>query len=98
MPFRYNHKLGRMIHEGPSSVETTIYQTDTLGKFVRVAPPQGDEANPNFVITCNYGDWSGFRTLSECQAQFRELESNLQNKFRVDPENQRKYWFRVVQR
>jgi hypothetical protein len=28
----------------------------------------------NFVITCIYGDWSGFRTLVECEKQFSELE------------------------
>lgn len=26
-------------------------------------------ARPNFVIVCDYGDWSGFRTLAECLAQ-----------------------------
>ncbi len=30
----------------------------------------------NFVIVCEYGDWSGFRTLGECQQQFDELEKN----------------------
>lgn len=27
----------------------------------------------NFVIVCEHGDWSGFRTLAECQAQYGEL-------------------------
>jgi len=27
----------------------------------------------NFLIVCNYGDWSGFRTLAECEAQFDEF-------------------------
>ncbi len=31
--------------------------------------------NANFVIVCHYGDWSGFRTLAECEAQYPELES-----------------------
>jgi hypothetical protein len=30
----------------------------------------------NFVILCGHGDWSGFRTLGECERQFRELEDN----------------------
>jgi len=29
----------------------------------------------NFVICCVHGDWSGFRTLAECQRQFPELEA-----------------------
>ena len=28
----------------------------------------------NFVITCILGDWSGFRTLAECEKQFSQLE------------------------
>lgn len=28
----------------------------------------------NFVICCDYGDWSGFRTLAECAAQYADLE------------------------
>ena len=46
------------------------------GKFSRttekVSPEQA--ARANFVIICGYGDWSGFRTLAECEAQFAELE------------------------
>ncbi len=30
---------------------------------------------PNFVIVCEHGDWSGFRTLYECQSQFGDLEN-----------------------
>lgn len=29
----------------------------------------------NFVICCEYGDWSGFRTLEDCRKQYSELES-----------------------
>ena len=43
------------------------------GKMVKVGQPQRPE-NANFVITCAYGDWSGFRTLAECERQFPELE------------------------
>lgn len=28
----------------------------------------------NFVICCDYGDWSGFRTLADCEKQYPELE------------------------
>lgn len=30
-----------------------------------------------FLIICQYGDWSGFRTLAECQKQFPELERTM---------------------
>ncbi len=30
----------------------------------------------NFVIVCEHGDWSGFRTLQGCINQFDELEAS----------------------
>lgn len=45
------------------------------GKMVRVLDPLGDPNSPNFLIVCAYGDWSGFRTLAECELQFPDLES-----------------------
>ena len=30
---------------------------------------------PNFVICCPSGEWSGYRTLAECQAQYPTLEN-----------------------
>lgn len=45
-------------------------------------PMRPDRAN--FVICCNYGDWSGFRTLSECTAQYAELERYATNTNRPD--------------
>ena len=42
----------------------------------------------NFVIICDYGDWSGFRTLIECEKQFSDLEQ------RGKPN----YFFEVVER
>jgi hypothetical protein len=42
----------------------------------------------NFVITCAYGDWSGFRTLAECEKQFPELEARGKENF----------YFNVVER
>lgn len=44
------------------------------GQFIKVQEPD----NPNgchFVIVCEYGDWSGIRTLDECTKQFNELVS-----------------------
>lgn len=45
----------------------------------------------NFVIRCGYGDWSGFRTLAECEKQFAELKDYF-----VKSGGQRTYW--VVER
>ncbi len=36
--------------------------------------PRLPERN-NYVIVCERGDWSGFRTLADCQAQYAELEA-----------------------
>ena len=58
------------------------------GRMVRVGEPQGDPTHYNFVIVCHYGDWSGFRTLAACEAQFAELESK----------GQRDGYYRVVER
>lgn len=44
------------------------------GKMTKVAEPLYTD-RINFVICCFHGDWSGFRTLAECQKQFPELES-----------------------
>jgi len=53
-------------------MDKTIY-TMHNGKMTLVNDPQLPQ-NANFVIVCTYGDWSGFRTLQECQNQFPELE------------------------
>ena len=45
------------------------------GKMTAVSEP-GPTMRSNFVICCNYGDWSGFRTLPECESQYRELEQS----------------------
>lgn len=58
------------------------------GKFHRSANDIITSSNHNnFVITCIYGDWSGFRTLAECKKQFSELEHTRPN-----------YYFEVVER
>jgi len=36
----------------------------------------------NFLIVCGYGDWSGFRTLAECERQMPEL-TNRGNGFAI---------------
>lgn len=44
-------------------------------KMTRVLKPV-NPSKRNFVIVCEYGDWSGFRTLAECESQYKELEKS----------------------
>ncbi len=54
-------------------MDRTVYM-QFKGKMTKVAEPRLPN-NANFVITYNGRDWSGFRTLAECEKQFPELES-----------------------
>lgn len=56
----------------------TIIYIGFKGKMTKVAEPQLPE-NANFVIQWNDSDWSGFRTLAECERQFPELEARPNN-------------------
>ena len=47
------------------------------GKMVKIGKPHGRVENSNYLITCNYGDWSCFMTLAECEARIPELEKNM---------------------
>lgn len=53
--------------------DVTIYELRD-GKFKQVSQPARPDRN-NFVIVCDYGDWSGFRTLAECEKQFPDIEA-----------------------
>ena len=44
------------------------------GKMVKVSEPSMPE-RANFVIVCQWGDWSGFRPLAKCEEQFADLEA-----------------------
>jgi hypothetical protein len=46
------------------------------GKMFKIGKPRLPK-NFNFLITCKYGDWSGFRTLEECEKQIPELEQMM---------------------
>jgi len=48
--------------------------TQFHGKMTKVNEPSLPQ-NANFVITWRGKDWSGFRTLEECEKQFPELEA-----------------------
>lgn len=52
----------------------TVYE-QFRGKMVKVAEPQGNPNNRNFVIQWKGLDWSGFRSLADCEIQFNELEN-----------------------
>lgn len=43
------------------------------GEMKKVGEPRISADRRNFVITWKGMDWSGFRTLAECEAQFDEL-------------------------
>jgi len=49
-------------------------------KMAKIEEPKDPEAR-NFVIVCEYGDWSGYRTLDKCIEQFPELESKNRGNF-----------------
>lgn len=53
--------------------DKTIYELDN-GKMLKIGATDRPDRN-NFLIVCDYGDWSGFRTLAECEKQIPELES-----------------------
>lgn len=60
---------------------SAIIYTLWNGRMMKIAEPNRPDRS-NFVIICEYGDWSGFRTLDECKRQFPELESqNRPNMF-----------------
>ena len=53
--------------------DSTIYELRN-GKMLKIGTTDRPDRN-NFLIVCNYGDWSGYRTLAECEKQIPELES-----------------------
>ncbi len=54
--------------------EIRVIYSNLQAEFKFVCAPKRPE-RANFVIMSHYGqhDWSGFRTLAECEAQFSEL-------------------------
>ena len=44
------------------------------GKSIRMQDPARPDKR-NFLITCQFGDWSGFRSLQECLDQVEELKA-----------------------
>ena len=53
------------------NIVAMLYQ----GKMQRTKTPLKYPDKVNFVICCDYGDWSGFRTYKECENQYKELEN-----------------------
>jgi hypothetical protein len=58
-----------------------IYIQDN-GSMVKVGHPTNPDY-PNFVITYRGRDWSGFRTLAECERQFPTIETRKGDHFAV---------------
>jgi len=50
-----------------------IIYTQFKGEMVKINEPIRPN-NTNFLIRWNGMDWSGFRTLEECEQQFPELK------------------------
>jgi len=46
-------------------------------KMMKLNEPKGNPERANFVITYKGMDWSGFRTLAECEKQFSSLENSV---------------------
>jgi hypothetical protein len=61
------------------------------GKMVKTGTPQLPSSR-NFLIVCSWGDWSGFRLLADCEAQFAELEANAAKMARPN------FYYQVVER
>lgn len=49
--------------------DRTIYVV-LQGKAIMINAPRGSAERPNFIITYQERDWSGFRSLSDCLSQF----------------------------
>lgn len=56
--------------------DVVIYELHD-GALHRTAHASGPPDTARFVIVCTHGDWSGFRTLSECVQQFTNPGSDL---------------------
>ena len=58
---------------------TNVIVTHQLidGVWVHTGYPLVDTHRQNFLIVCQYGDWSGFRTLQECLAQVPSWENRV---------------------
>lgn len=52
----------------------SLIYVQVAGKFARCGEPKTSPERRNFVITWKGLDWSGFRTLADCEKQFPELE------------------------
>ena len=54
-------------------ITDNIIYVKAQGRMIRCCQPKTTAEHNNFVILWNGLDWSGFRTLAECEKQFPEL-------------------------
>ena len=54
-------------------ITDNIIYVKAQGRMIRCGQPKTSAESKNFVIQWNGLDWSGFRTLAECEKQFPEL-------------------------
>lgn len=55
--------------------DNLIYIQKSDGTFVKVGDAKGNPNNANFIILYGGKDWSGFRTLINCEKQLMEIAS-----------------------
>ncbi len=67
-------RVSKIAPPQPKLGDRVIYRLRD-GRMAKVEEPQRPD-RANFVIVCEFGDWSGFRTLAECEKQFPELVAN----------------------
>jgi len=60
-------------YTGQGQIMNNLIYLGFKGKMTKVNEPRLPN-NANFVIQYKGMDWSGFRSLSECEKQFSELE------------------------
>lgn len=49
------------------------------GKMVKTEKTPIHPLKQNFLICCEYGDWSSFRTLEDCEKQIPELQQSIED-------------------
>lgn len=67
---------------GGQSFDLEIY-IQINGEMMKAAEPTCSPEANNFVITYQGKDWSGFRTLKECEDQFPQLKGRKGDPFSV---------------
>ena len=60
-------------------MDNRIYLQKEDGSFLKVGTPRGNKERDNFLILYEGMDWSGFRTLANCEKQLPDIASRGKN-------------------